>query len=482
MIYVEATRGDAAKWNVSGWELSSQDYLSIKEPLGPIRVKQSSHSSLSAPFLDSCKNAGLEVLDGGFNRGNKSRLGCGAYEFTIRNGRRDSVKQRYLMNSLEDLPNLKVVTEAEVIKVLIGSMGTAAQGVIYKGEDDVEREVMLKLSKGKGKGLTDGAHIPSAVIITAGALKSPTILTNSGICEGCDVVDLEGVGKNLQDHPVIGVIFSVVDRGGEDDISMIGEVMASYESRVGIEGVDSGVLGTAGFSSGAFLRSGLYDGDDPDIQLTVFPRIIEPHFINRDTKENEKKSGEVRMLVTVALVKPDARFQVSKSGSVSIPTGKSTYLSDRDVKALGWGVSEVRRIFGQEPLKSSVIREVEPGVAVTGPSLYKFISSNVMTNNHWAGTARMGNSDDPDPGIVVNEHLMVKQTNNLMVADASVMPHVTNGNVHSSVCVIATKAAQFIINGDSGKVHPGYKQTSKVAKEKGDKVAVKVKRKGRESR
>ena len=188
------------------------------------------------------------------------------------------------------------------------------------------------------------------------------------------------------------------------------------------------------------------------------------------------------MLVTVALVKPDARFQVSKSGSVSIPTGKSTYLSDRDVKALGWGVSEVRRIFGQEPLKSSVIREVEPGVAVTGPSLYKFISSNVMNNNHWAGTARMGNSDDPDPGIVVNEHLMVKQTNNLMVADASVMPHVTNGNVHSSVCVIATKAAQFIINGDSGKVHPGYKQTSKVAKEKGDKVAVKVKRKGRESR
>ena len=63
----------------------------------------------------------------------------------------------------------------------------------------------------------------------------------------------------------------------------------------------------------------------------------------------------------------------------------------------------------------------------------------------------MGNSEDPDPAIVVDEDLIVRGTKNLMVADASVMPFVTNGNVHSTVCVIGRKGAEIIVNGAGGE-------------------------------
>lgn len=148
------------------------------------------------------------------------------------------------------------------------------------------------------------------VILTAGAIHTPKLLLNSGIGPADELpagtplkVDLAGVGKNLQDHPTVNVKFQVNSFGtaGElrssptalclvaDDPSCDAEVPSAYDlvknwrlyheatqaSRSGRDVPFStyGVMGSPGFSSGAFLNSPYCNSNDPDIQLTLFPSV-----------------------------------------------------------------------------------------------------------------------------------------------------------------------------------------------------------------
>ena len=222
------------------------------------------------------------------------------------------------------------------------------------------------------------------VIITAGAKESPRVLMRSGICEGCEKIDLKGVGKNLQDHPVVGVIFEGEDEGGEDSVVMMGGIWDHYLGTRGVEGVEQGILGTAGFGVGGFFLSPFGSvGGMPDIQVTVFPRLIDPSFRDDD---GERREGRARMLVTVALLDAEGRLRVRPEGGVE-PEGEE-YLTERDTERMAWGVEEVRRIFGFEPLSSKVLGEVSPGSDTVGPSLLSWVRENVKGNNHWAGSCR----------------------------------------------------------------------------------------------
>lgn len=170
------------------------------------------------------------------------------------------------------------------------------------------------------------------VILTAGAIHTPKILLNSGIGPAKEVDELgggtssvplqqdsPGVGKNLQDHPTVNVKFQINNfctagmqaRWGilylvttANPVSMLlilililifvfPEIpsafdlvktwrqyhLATQSGRAGGSGGGEvplaafGVLGTPGFSSGAFLRSPLCRTADPDIQVTFFPSV-----------------------------------------------------------------------------------------------------------------------------------------------------------------------------------------------------------------
>ena len=96
--------------------------------------------------------------------------------------------------------------------------------------------------------------------------------------------------------------------------------------------------------------------------------------------------------------------------------------------------------------------ELSPGSGVLGSELDDFVKDNVLPNSHWVGTARMGSKSNAgrsaagyEKDIVVDENLAVRGVKNLMVADASVMPYIPNGNVHSTVCVVAERAVKIIL-------------------------------------
>ena len=141
-----------------------------------------------------------------------------------------------------------------------------------------------------------------------------------------------------------------------------------------------------------------------------------------------------------------------------IPDGLSEvdYLSAVDVKKLGWGIAQARKILASPPFSLDIQNaEVSPGPKITSENeLAGWIRQNVHTYSHWAGTVRMGNgysSSSEKSGEYVKESavdpsLRVRGTANLHVVDASVMPHITNGNIQATVTAIGYRAADLITN------------------------------------
>uniref|UniRef100_A0A7S3M8Z2 Glucose-methanol-choline oxidoreductase N-terminal domain-containing protein n=1 Tax=Spumella elongata TaxID=89044 RepID=A0A7S3M8Z2_9STRA len=213
-----------------------------------------------------------------------------------------------------------------------------------------------------------------SLVLAAGAIYTPVLLMNSGIgpeeqlqAAGVDVkVDSPRVGRGLQDHIAVGLIFQTaasatsdfgsayafpqqwstytkaVHRAMQRDNSVLSttnsgrnnkrkrgaEATSTPEiSETSVSGASTstsstpsantesfGLLGDNGISAGAFLASP-YAADPkvPDIQITLFPAVTEPHFValmNYKAKD-EEVSFRNQILITIALLSPEARFQIS---------------------------------------------------------------------------------------------------------------------------------------------------------------------------
>jgi choline dehydrogenase-like flavoprotein len=183
-------------------------------PAGP------SIDPVASLFVQSCINSGIGLSKTqGFNDPEASaRIGAGYYEFNIHNGVRDSIAAAFLGgqgDSASSVPkNLEIRTGATVTHVVsqedapIGGRPRAV-GVHFVGRKGISEFVDLKDPKGL-----------SEVILAAGAIITPQILTNSGICKDGPVVDLPGVGKNLHDHPVVAMTLRLTPNIIEDSSSI----------------------------------------------------------------------------------------------------------------------------------------------------------------------------------------------------------------------------------------------------------------------
>ena len=523
MIYVRSLPEDFAKWNMTKWTFDTvlahykdlETYIDLWDQppywkgendankpwrghKGPLYTSPGGPAvdAVAPLFVESMLASGWPLASRGFNSPDVSaRVGAGYYEFNIRNGVRHSIAEALLGGWNSDrLPpsNLIIRTKATVTKVITGQQHGVpkALGVEYISTDTGKScQVMLGDENGE-------------VILAAGAIMTPQLLANSGIQDGGDVADLLGVGKNLQDHPVVAMSWEISPVLSEQASSIytvandMEDYFISVESLMNLQNdparnitleklregaINLGTFATAGFTSGAFLTSPWAVDGVPDLQLTVFPRVVEPHVILLERKIAREKGikfdwGKMRegaMLVTVALLQPEARYEVKPSTeimdldldfddseeqpnennqytahsdyqlpSIKLPKGRSEYLTDLDVKRLAWGMDEVRNIVGHAPLVSVTGEELMPGPQVTGYTLEQHVRLHHLPNSHWVGSAKMGK--DEDPLAVVNEKLQVRGVNGLRIVDASIMPNIPNGNTHSTICVIASIAADII--------------------------------------
>lgn len=109
---------------------------------------------------------------------------------------------------------------------------------------------------------------------------------------------------------------------------------------------------------------------------------------------------------------------------------------------MAWGIETVRKIASLEPLSHIIPEIISPALDITVDMLPKWILANHHPYAHWVGSAKMGSDID---NSVVDESGKVHGVSNLYVGDASIIPTLPNGNIHTLVTAVASEVADRII-------------------------------------
>jgi choline dehydrogenase len=381
---------------------------------GPLRVEdlRSPHRWTRA-VVQSAVAAGYPRNDD-FNGDHQE--GVGLYQVTQRRGRRWSAADAYLKPAL-GRPNLTVRTGAQATRIVVE--GGRATGVEYL----------------RG-GRRHVAHADREVVLSGGAINSPQLLMLSGIgpaehlrAVGVDVVhDLPGVGGQLQDHPLVPVIWHV--RSGRSLFR--GESPSGYAQYFGAR---RGPLTSNLAEAGLFTRS--------DAALAECD--LQYHFLPVKFWRQAEVDPDVDAF-TAAVVLVHVRSRGSVRLRSADPTWKPAidagYLTDdRDLDALVTGVEKAREIGSVGPLAAVLAEEWSPGGTVHGrDDLRRKVRDTLESLYHPVGSCRMGTDDD----AVVDAQLRVRGLDNLRVVDASVMPTLIRGNTNAPTIMIAERAADLI--------------------------------------
>jgi choline dehydrogenase-like flavoprotein len=383
---------------------------------GPLKVsEQRSPRPLDRRLLEASEAAGIPRIA---DYNGPEQDGASMFQVTQRNGQRFSAADAYLRPAL-GRPNLEVRTKVTVLGV----------------ELENGRAVGVRLRRGRS-----GVEVVRAgreVLLSAGAIGSPHLLLLSGVgpaeelrATGVDVRhDLAGVGRNLQDHPFVTVIWEVSDQNtlyGADKPKPLGEWLLRR----------SGPLSSTVAEVVAFTRT---RGGLPaaDIQFHMGAAYFEDHGA-------ETYDGHC-MVIAPVLVSPKARGQVwlRSADPMAKPRIVTNTLSEpEDVESMIAGMRLAREIASQRPLREVVVKELKPGPeTVEREELEADLRRRLMLIYHPVGTARMS---DTHAQAVVDSQLRVHGLEGLRVIDASVMPTIVGGNTHAPTIMIAEKAADMI--------------------------------------
>ncbi|NMG20417.1 GMC family oxidoreductase [Brasilonema bromeliae] len=411
MIYIRGNRHDYDRWQElgnPGW--SYQDVLpyfkksenqqwgasefhgvdgelSVSDPIAPAVTSQR--------FVEAAIALGYERnLD--FNGAQQE--GAGLYQLTIKDGKRHSTATAFLVPIL-NRPNLTVTTGALVTRLLFE--GTRTVGVEYIHQGTIHQ-----------------SFVQQEVILSAGAIDSPKLLMLSGIgnaeiVRSLDiplVVNLPGVGQNLQDHLHVAVAHQATQDLQPAPTSNIAE-------------------------AGLFLHTEGRLDTAPDLQLFSGPVLW--------THPAYAREGP-GFAATACVTNPQSRGSVSlRSASPNdSPIIRMNYLqSESDVQKLVAGIKIIRQLFNSSVFDEFRGEEAAPSADVTSDeALRAYIRETCDTVYHPVGTCKMGTDADS----VVDPELRVHGVDGLRVVDASIMPSITTGNTNAPTIMIGEKAADLI--------------------------------------
>jgi len=373
-------------------------------------------------FRTAAEQAGIKpIVD--FNTGDNE--GSAPYHVNQKFGRRWSAARGFLKPALKR-PNLRLETGCMVERVTFD--GRRANGVQFKQNGET------KIARCKGE-----------VILAAGSIGSPQTLLLSGVGPATQlskfgiptVLDKPGVGKNLQDHLQLRMIYRVTG------VKTLNEMYASLFGRAQIA-LDY-ALRRRGPLTMAPSQLGLFTRSDKNRERANIQYHVQPLSLDRF---GEPLHAFPAFTASVANVQPTSRGHVrlNSPDPADAPAIQPNYLStDEDRRVAADSIRVTRRIVAQPALQAFQPVEYLPGEAVRDDdeaALAKAAGDVGTTIFHPVGTAKMGLPSDPL--AVVDERLKVFGLERLRVVDASVMPTITSGNTNSPVIMIAEKAAAMI--------------------------------------
>jgi choline dehydrogenase len=350
--------------------------------------------------------------------------GFSAPDFNTHKGHRASTAARYLRPAMSR-PNLRVETNALTTRVLFER--NRAVGVEY-----TQNGQLLQ------------AFAEREVILAGGAFNSPQILLLSGVGPaeeleplGLRVMqDLPGVGKNLQDHQSVGILF---DANGPItfDSELRWDRLAFHTLRWRLFG--TGPIAALPVGAQGFYRS-RPDLKWPDVQFLVSPVSMG---VRSWFPGWRRGAGHVFSMANV-LLHPQSRGEVTlrSSDPRAAPRILFNLLQAYDDRATFRAmVRFARKFFSTFPASTLVTDERLPGRAVqTDNEIDAYVRKMVGTAMHPTSTCAMG----IDSIAVVDAELRVRGLESLRVVDASVMPIIPGGNTNAPVIMIAEKASDMI--------------------------------------
>jgi choline dehydrogenase-like flavoprotein len=335
-------------------------------------------------------------------------VGTGFFEVGYDPGtnQRGATSLDYLHPVMDERANLSVLTRHRALRVELTD--GRASGVVVRGEDGTVRTLSARRE----------------VVLCCGAIDSPRLLQLSGIGPkdvlagaGVDVlVDLPGVGENLQDHA---------------------EGLVVWEARE-----TPPATCASGWDAGALIS---LEGSDeqPDV-LMHFP--VEPWAVHAENHGARLPERIVSIAPNVA--KPSSRgtVRIVSDDPDAPPAIDPRYFTDEDghdERILVGAVRAARRIAEEEPFRSWLVREVFPGPDVQSfEDVSAVARATHQTVYHVSGTCRMG--ADGDPGAVLDPQLRVRGVAGLRVVDASVFPTIPSVNPVVTIMMVAERAADLL--------------------------------------
>ncbi|MEC8040220.1 MAG: choline dehydrogenase [Pseudomonadota bacterium] len=387
---------------------------------GPLHVTRGPRNNpLHAAFVEAGRQAGYPVTQ---DYNGEQQEGFGPMEQTVYKGRRWSAANAYLRPALER-------ENCELIR------GLACKVVIENG-----RATGVEVKRG---GKVEVIAARREVILSASSLNSPKLLMLSGIGpaqhlaeHGIEVVaDRPGVGQNLQDH--LEVYFQMA---ASQPITLYKYWPLVRKAMVGAQWLftKTGLGASNQFESAAFIRS--REGIDyPDIQYHFLPLAV-----RYDGKAAAEGHG---FQAHVGPMRSESRGNVTlrSADPNDAPVIRFNYMSEEsDWRDFRQCLRLTREIFGQEAFKPFVKHEIQPGKdLVTDDELDGFIREHAESAYHPCGTCRMGRDDDPM--AVVDPEARVIGVEGLRVADSSVFPRITNGNLNGPSIMVGEKVSDAVL-------------------------------------
>ncbi|MDE4303224.1 choline dehydrogenase [Phaeobacter gallaeciensis] len=439
MVYVRGHAGDYNHWAESGargWSYADVlPYFKRMETWhdgghggdpdwrgsdGPLHISRGPRDNpLHDAFVEAGRQAGYPVT-GDYN--GQQQEGFGPMEMTVWKGRRWSAANAYLR------PALKRDT-CDVIRAL------ARRIVIEEG-----RATGVEVERG---GKVEVIRANREVIVSASSLNSPKLLMLSGIGpaahlaeHGIDVVaDRPGVGQNLQDHLEV-----YMQMACSQPITLYKYWNLLGKGLVGAQWLftKTGLGASNQFESAAFIRSDK-GVEYPDIQYHFLPMAV-----RYDGQAAAEGHG---FQAHVGPMRSPSRGNVSlrSSDPKAAPKILFNYMStEQDWEDFRKCIRLTREIFSQDAFKPFVKHEIQPGNELqSDDEIDSFIREHAESAYHPCGTCKMGAEDDPM--AVVDPECRVIGVDGLRVADSSIFPRITNGNLNGPSIMTGEKAADHIL-------------------------------------
>jgi choline dehydrogenase len=388
---------------------------------GPLHVSRGKRDNpLVRAFVEAGVQAGYERTD---DYNGEKQEGFGPFEMTVYKGQRWSAANAYLRPALKR-------ANCDLLRGLVQRV------VIEEG-----RATGVEVLRG---GRTELVRARAEVILAASSINSPKLLMLSGIGpaahlseHGIEVLaDRPGVGSNLQDHLEL-----YIQMAASQPVSLYKYWNLLGKGWVGLQWL----LGKRGpgasnqFESCGFIRSRA-GVDYPDIQFHFLPIAV-----RYDGKAAAEGHG---FQAHVGPMRSASRGAVTlrSNDPVDDPVIRFNYMSEEsDWVDFRRCIRLTREIFAQDAFAPYARHEIQPGADVQcDDALDDFIREHAESAYHPCGTCRMGRADDPD--AVVDPEGRVIGMDGLRVADSSIFPRITNGNLNAPSIMAGEKIADAVLN------------------------------------